>query len=52
MVLRKGIIIVSIAGKNPLPFLLREHMGMVNEIIIYTLKGFDINNLQTEGYPM
>lgn len=50
VILSKGTIIISIAGKSPLPFHLREHMDAVNRIIIKILKGFNIKDLSIKGF--
>jgi lipoate-protein ligase A len=50
VVLSKGTIIISIAGKSSLPFHLREHLCGVNEIIIKILRRFNIKDLSIKGF--
>lgn len=50
VVLSRGTIIISIAGKSSLPFHLKEHLNAVNRIIIKVLEEFNIKNLSIKGY--
>lgn len=49
VVLSKGVFIISIAGKSPLPYHLREHLNSVNRSIIHTLESFHIERLSIKG---
>ena len=49
VMLSKGVIVISIAGKTSFSFYLREHMNVINEIIINVLKRSGIENLGIRG---
>ncbi len=49
VLLSKGIIVISIAGKTSFPFYLKEHMNAINEIIIKVLERSGIEDLNTKG---
>ncbi|HEB31716.1 MAG TPA: hypothetical protein ENI15_12705 [Spirochaetes bacterium] len=49
VLLSKGMIVISIAGKTAFPFYLREHMNAINEIIIKALKRSGIEDLAVKG---
>jgi lipoate-protein ligase A len=49
VLLSKGVIVISIAGKTSFPFLLREHMNVINKIIIKVLELSGIEDLDIKG---
>ncbi|MFW6137706.1 MAG: lipoyl protein ligase domain-containing protein [Spirochaetota bacterium] len=49
VVLTQGIVVISLAGKTPVPFNLAEHMNSVNRSIIRVLESFNITNLSIKG---
>jgi lipoate-protein ligase A len=49
VLLSPGVIVISIGGKTAFPFHLREHMNMVNEIIIKVLELSGVKNLSISG---
>lgn len=49
VLLTRGILIISVAGKSPVPFQLREHMNSVNYLIMKALEGFGVKNLNIKG---
>lgn len=49
VLLSKGIIVISIAGKTSFPYRLKEHMNAVNKVIITVLNRLGINNLSIKG---
>jgi lipoate-protein ligase A len=49
VVLSPGTLIISIAGKSPLQYHLREHMNAVNLVIIDTLKELGVDSLSIRG---
>jgi len=49
VLLSKGVIVISIAGRTSFPFYLREHMNVINEIIISVLDRSGIQDLDIRG---
>jgi lipoate-protein ligase A len=49
VVLAKGIVVVSAAGKSSVEFHLKEHMIVMNESIISALLGLGVKNLSIKG---
>jgi len=49
VLLSKGIIVISIAGKTFFPYRLKEHMNAVNRVIITSLNRLGIDNLSIKG---
>ncbi|MBN2325134.1 MAG: hypothetical protein JXQ30_15500 [Spirochaetes bacterium] len=49
VVLCRGVVVVSLAGRTDTPFALKEHMISVNERIIQALEGLDIRGLAVRG---
>lgn len=49
VVLCRGMVVISAAGRTTLPFLLREHMNLVNQRIMAALYLLGVGNLSVQG---
>ena len=49
VLLSPGVIVISIAGITSFPFYLKEHMNVINEIIIKVLERFGVKDLLIMG---
>ncbi len=49
VVLCRGVIVISVAGRTTLAYHLKEHMNAVNRAVIKTLKHFGIKDLSIRG---
>jgi lipoate-protein ligase A len=49
VVLSRGIVVLSVAGRTSLPFHLREHMNAVNALAVSALESLGVRNLSIRG---
>ncbi len=49
VVLCRGVIVVSVAGRTTLPYHLKEHMNAVNKAVIETLENLGVRDLAIKG---
>lgn len=49
VVLSRGVVVISIAGKTALAYHLKEHMNAVNRAVIKALQKLDVKNLSIQG---
>jgi lipoate-protein ligase A len=49
VVLSRGVVVVSVAGRTSLPFHLREQMNAVNALLVSVLEGLGVGNLGIRG---
>jgi lipoate-protein ligase A len=49
VVLSRGIVVVSVAGRTTFPFRLKEHMNAVNRLAVSALESMGVKNLSIKG---
>jgi len=49
VLLCRGMIVISVAGRTTLAYHLKEHMNAVNMVVIKTLEGLGVENLEIKG---